>query len=307
MFDTDGPVADEIAGLWWVMLALGTGVFLVFIVALAVGLLGGRRRGAHDGGPPQPQSLRRWVLGGGVVMPTVVLVVVMVYTVVSMRALPPSAPDGALRVEVIGHRWWYEIRYPDDGVVTANELHLPAGRPIELRLSSQDVIHSFWVPALGGKLDMLPDRTNTLVLEADEVGEHRTLCAEFCGLQHTRMRLLTVVETDAEFVSWVEANRGDALEPSTPPQARGQTVFMDAGCGACHTVLGSDATGTAGPDLTHLARRRTIGAVTREQTRASLRDWIADPHDIKEGVLMPATALDEEDMDALLAYLDGLR
>ncbi|MGH9032115.1 MAG: cytochrome c oxidase subunit II, partial [Acidimicrobiia bacterium] len=260
MFDTDGPVAEEIVGLWWFLLVLGIIVFVAFAVALAVALR--RGRAGKEGGEPTSRSLRRWVIGGGAVLPAVVLVVVLVFTVASMRALPADAPTHALRVEVVGHRWWYEIRYPDHGVVTANELHLPVDRPIELALTSDDVIHSFWVPALGGKLDMLPDRTNTLVLQADEIGEHRTSCAEFCGLQHARMRLLTVVETDDDFDAWVDANRTSAQEPGDAAAARGQDVYFDAGCASCHTVRGTQSVGTEGPDLTHLASRQTLGAVT---------------------------------------------
>jgi len=305
VFDTDGPVAEEIAGLWWFLLVLGTIVFVAFAMALAVAVR--RGRASDEGREPSSRSLRRWVIGGGAVLPAVVLVLVLVVTVASMRALPADAPTEALRVEVVGHRWWYEIRYPDHGVVTANELHLPVDRPIELALSSDDVIHSFWVPALGGKLDMLPDRTNTLILQADEVGEHRTSCAEFCGLQHARMRLLTIVETDGDFDNWVAANRASAEEPGDPAAARGQDVYFDAGCASCHTVRGTQSVGTEGPDLTHLASRRTLGAVTLELTNDNLRAWIADPHTFKSGIEMPATELTDEEMDALLAYLDGLR
>ncbi|MGE3833395.1 MAG: cytochrome c oxidase subunit II [Acidimicrobiia bacterium] len=306
MFDTDGPVAEEIAGLWWFLLVVGTVMFVVFCAALVIALRRGR---TGEGSRPAPtaRSLRRWVVGWGAVAPAVVLVGVLVVTVVSMRALPAEAPPGALRVEVVGHQWWYEIRYPEEGVVTANELHLPVGRPIELELSSDDVIHSFWVPGLAGKLDMLPDRTNTLVLQADELGEHRTQCAEFCGLQHARMRLLTIVETDEDFEAWLDANGERAGEVSTPAARRGREVFGDAGCASCHTVQGTDFAGADGPDLTHLASRATIGAVTLERTRSNLRGWIADPHTFKDGVLMPATELSGEEMDALLAYLETLR
>ena len=179
MFDPDSSTAAEIAVLWWVLLGLGTAAFLIFAFALMVALL--RRRTDHgvDEREPRAVSLRRMVIGGGVVLPALVLVVVLAATVVTMRATADEAPPGALRVEVVGHQWWWEIRYPDAGVVTANELHLPVDRPVEISLRSVDVIHSFWVPALGGKLDLLPDRANVMVVEARETGEHHTQCAEF--------------------------------------------------------------------------------------------------------------------------------
>ena len=306
-FEADGPFAREIAGLWWLMLVLGVAVFAVFAVALVAGLL--RRRAAADPGRPEPgpRSLRRWVIGGGVVMPTAVLIVVLALTIDSMRAVPTTAPAGALRVEVVGHRWWWEIRYPGQGVVTANELHIPVDRPIELRLTSSDVIHSLWVPALGGKMDLLPDGVNTLVLEADEAGVHRSQCAEFCGLQHARMGLRVVAEPEDRFRSWLAANGQDARDPADAASARGRDVFREADCGSCHTVRGTDARGSGGPDLTHLASRQTIAALTRPLTRQNLAEWIADPDAIKRGVDMPATELRDEDLAALLDYLEGLR
>lgn len=304
MFDADGPVAEEILGLWWLLLVVGTAVFIAFCVALFVAVR--PRAGNADRPAPSARSLRRFVITGGVVLPAIVLAVVMGFTVDSMRSVSGAAGDGALRVEVIGHRWWYEIRYPDHGVVTANELHLPVGREVELHVSSSDVIHSFWVPGLAGKIDMLPDGTNVLVLRADEIGEHRSQCAEFCGLQHARMRLLTSVETDDDFAGWIEANAEPAAEPAEPAAAAGQAVFFDANCASCHSVRGTAADGTDGPDLTHMSSRETIGAVTLELDRENLRAWIDDPHDFKEGVDMPAADLTADEMDDLLTYLESL-
>lgn len=202
--DPQGPVARAMADLWWLMLGLGVAVFIVFAVLLVVGLF---RRPPEPGElDPQPR-IGRWIVGGGVVMPLIVLIVVFGATVYAMRVVPTSAPPDALVVRIVGHQWWYEVSYPDEGVVTVNELHIPVGRPVALQLTSADVIHSFWVPALGGKMDLLPDRTNTLVLQADEPGEHRALCAEFCGLEHATMQLLVVAEPADEFASWVAAQR----------------------------------------------------------------------------------------------------
>lgn len=198
--DPQGPVAEAMAGLWWLMLALGVVVFVVFAVLLAVASF----RSASDEAIEARQARSgRWILVWGVVAPAVIIVVVFVATVWAMRAVPTEAPSDALVIEVVGHQWWYEVTYPDQQVTTRNELHIPVGRPVALRLTSADVIHSFWVPQLGGKLDMLPDGVNTLVLEADEPGEHVSRCAEFCGLEHTTMQLAVVAESPQEFEAWL--------------------------------------------------------------------------------------------------------
>lgn len=198
--EPEGPVAAAIADLWWLMLGVGVAVFLVFAVLLGVGLF---RRPPQDG-EPDPKLIGRWIVGGGVIMPIVVLIVVFGATVYAMRVLPADAPADALVVEIVGHQWWYEVHYPDADVTARDELHIPVGRPVALRLTSNDVIHSFWVPALGGKMDMLPDGINTLVLQADEPGEHRARCAEFCGLEHAHMELRVVAESAEDFAAWIE-------------------------------------------------------------------------------------------------------
>jgi cytochrome c oxidase subunit 2 len=198
--DPKGPVAEAIADLWWLMLGLGAVVFVVFAGLLAVGLV---RRPADDAEPDERRRVARWLVGGGVVMPAIVVVVVFAATVYAMRVVPTRPPPDALVIEVIGNQWFYEVRYPGEGITTTDELHIPVGRPIALQLTSADVIHSFWVPPLGGKMDMLPDGTNTLVLQADEPGEHRARCAEFCGLEHATMQLRVVAEPPEAFADWV--------------------------------------------------------------------------------------------------------
>jgi cytochrome c oxidase subunit 2 len=202
--DPRGPVANEIASVWWLLLILGTAVYLVFAVALAVALF--RRRG------PQPEAarhlgtsqlVRRWILGAGVIMPVVVLAVVYGATLVATGDTFLKPPPNALVVEVVGHQWFWEVRYPDTGLTTRDELHIPVGSPVEVRLTSADVIHSFWVPELAGKMDALPERTNVLVLEAEHPGEHTTMCAEFCGLHHTEMILRVVAQSPDRFDVWL--------------------------------------------------------------------------------------------------------
>lgn len=295
------------ADLWWLMLALGLAVFVVFAVFLGLGLF--RRRVPPDpgAGAETPEAFNRWLVGAGVAAPLLVIAVVFGATVGALRRLPMTAPAGAPEIEVVGHQWWWEVRYPEAGVRTANELHLPVGRPVALRLSSVDVIHSFWVPALGGKLDLLPDRVNTLVLEADAPGEHRNRCAEFCGLQHTMMGMIVVAEPEERYEAWLAEQRRPAAEPAGAAAHRGRDVFLAAKCAECHAIQGTAAVATKGPDLTHVASRRTLGAAAVANTPERLAQWVADPHAIKRGVAMPAANLTDEDLDAVLAYLGTLR
>jgi cytochrome c oxidase subunit 2 len=201
-FDSQGPVAGAIEGLWWLMLGLGTIVFVVFAVLLVVGLF--RRRAAAESEPGHPPAIfDRWLVVAGVVAPFIIIVVVLVASTQAMRWVPTSAPRDAMVVEMVAHQWWWEVRYPDQQVTARNELHIPVGRRINLQLTSADVIHSFWVPELAGKMDALPDGVNTLVLQADQPGEHQSLCAEFCGLEHANMRLRVFAEPTDEFESWI--------------------------------------------------------------------------------------------------------
>lgn len=301
--DPSGSAAREIADLWWLLVGLGAVAFVVVAVGLGIGLV---RRPADDGDVARPAA-GRWLIGGGVVLPTVLIVVVLVATVASMRAVSSEPSDDAVRIEVTGHQWWWEVRYPDDGVVTANEVHIPAGRDVVLELRSADVIHSFWVPALAGKMDLLPERSNTLVIDADRPGRYEGVCAEFCGIQHANMKLVVVAHDEPGFAGWLDAQRQPAVEPVGALETRGEQVFVDRGCAGCHRVGGTDAAGDDGPDLTHVASRAAIAAGTLDNTLPDLREWILDPHAIKEGVLMPAVQLDPDELDALVAYVGALR
>lgn len=198
--DPRGPVAETINDLWWLMLGLGVAVFVLFMVLLARGLV--RPAGAAEA--DEGARTRRWLVGGGLLMPIVVLVVVFAGTVYAMRAMPtPGGADDELVVEVVGHQWWYEVRYPQHDVTARDEMHVPVGRPFVLRLTSVDVIHSFWVPEFGPKMDMLPEDVNVLVLEADEPGTYHARCAEFCGLHHADMHMVVVAEPEDRFAAWL--------------------------------------------------------------------------------------------------------
>ena len=304
--DPQGPAARTIAGLWWLMLGLGLAVFVVFAAFLALGLF---RRRTPAGPRPADEPTRAfnaWIVGAGVVAPVIIIGVVFGATVGAMRRLTVTAPNDALEVEVIGHQWWWEVRYPDAGFTMANEMHIPTGRPVAARLTSADVIHSFWVPALGGKLDLLPDRVNTLVLQADKPGEHRNRCAEYCGLQHTLMGMIVVAEPPERFDAWIAQQRRPAATPTAARDVHGRDLFVGS-CGRCHTVRGTPAAGTKGPDLTHVAGRSTLGAAAVANTPKRLAEWVADPHAIKRGVAMPAAQLTPEELGALLSYLATLR
>jgi cytochrome c oxidase subunit 2 len=303
-----GPAAAELADLWWVLFGLGTAIYVMFLVLLGWPLLRRRARAkapaADDGSELASRVAQRWIVAGGVVLPAVVLPVALGFSVAAMHALPSTAPRGSIVVEVVGFQWWWSVRYPAHGITTANEIHIPVGQPVELRLSSADVIHSFWVPSLAGKIDALPDHTNVLVIEADRPGEYRGQCAEFCGLQHAKMNLLVIAQPADEFAAWLAQQQAPARSPTTPTAARGQEVFLRSGCGSCHAVSGVAAGSADAPDLTHFGSRRTLAAGTLTNSRDALARWLRDPDDVKEGTPMAPTALSDQELDELLAYLE---
>jgi cytochrome c oxidase subunit 2 len=304
-----GPAADQIADHWWIMLAAGAAVFLLVVGALYRGL-------THRGQRAEPRAVSddrsptRWVLAGGVVLPVVVLVPLFVFTLQTLASL--SAPSGKSvpQVVITGWRWWWDIEYTGDDpqarLRTANEVHIPVGRPVRIQLRSGDVIHSFWVPALQGKMDLIPGKVNTTWIQADSAGVYRGECAEYCGLQHARMQFRVVALPPAEFAAWVEEQRKPGTPAADPVSRAGQSVFMSSGCGSCHTIRGTLARGITGPDLTHIASRRTLAAGTLPNTRGHLAGWIANPQAIKPGNLMPRIPLRPEELQALLAYLATL-
>lgn len=297
-----GPEASLLARLSWLLFAGGGAIFVLTMVLLVLALGGGpgmRRRLAS----------RRAILLGGIAFPVVVLSALLVHTLVLAAGLGARGADAPLRVEVIGRQFWWEVRYPDHGIVTANEIHLPAAREVEFLLSSPDVIHSFWVPALHGKLDMIPGRVNRLRLTTGAPAVLRGQCAEFCGAQHALMAFFVVVETEAEFARWAEAQRAPAREPTDPFLALGWRAFGEAGCGACHAVRGTPWSGRAGPDLTLLGTRRSLGAGALDNHLATLAGWIGAPQALKPGNAMPgfAAVLEGRELRAVAAWLESLR
>ena len=301
-----GPAARSIANISWVMF-IGAAVVLALVMALAlVAVLRApaKRRGISDG---------MLIAVGGFAWPVLTLSALLVYGVYQMGDLRADDPEDMLRIEVIGNQWWWEVRYPGrDGApdaVTANEIHIPAGVPVAVALRSRDVIHSFWVPNLAGKMDLIPGRTNHLRLQADAPGRFRGQCAEFCGAQHARMAFLVVAEPPERFAAWLAAQRRPAAPPAGEAAQRGYAAFAQH-CSACHSVRGLlEGTGVdIGPDLTHLGSRAFIGAGTLENTPGSLRRFVADNQRVKPGNRMPDFGhLDEATLTALVAYLEELR
>jgi cytochrome c oxidase subunit II len=297
-----GPRSAWIADLWWVMFWMGLAVFAIVLAVLAFAILRGRREETPaDGGWFGSNA---FVTVGGIIIPFVILMVVFGVTLKTLGAIASSGERDTLTIEVVGHQFWWEIRYPDHDVVTANEIHIPAGSRVELKLTADDVIHSLWVPELSGKTDLIPGRINTMWIEADRPGEYRGLCAEFCGIQHALMAFLVIAQPPEEFAGWLNAQREESREPVAGSLVeRGEQIFLGSACVYCHTVRGTNASGMLGPDLTHIASRRTLGAGILENNVGNLAAWIIDPQSIKPGNRMPAANIDAEDLQALLAYL----
>lgn len=307
--DPRGPAAERIAEIWWVMFGLASivSVAVTVLLLLAIHRSRQRRAGRHIA-EVNPGML---VWSGGVVAPVLILFAVLVYSYrVGASVYPAVDEQDALTVEVIGHQYWWEVRYPEYGVTTANEIHLPAGRRVRFLLRAPDVIHSFWIPKLQGKLDMIPGRVHTLWVEANAPGIFRGQCAEYCGEGHALMAFWVVALQEAQFARWIEQRRSSPSEPAGEQIRRGREIFFAAGCGDCHATRGAplpEPLGEVGPDLSDLAQRRTLAAGTLPNNRGALASWIADPRRIKPGALMPRTQLAGDELQALLTYLQSLR
>jgi cytochrome c oxidase subunit 2 len=310
-----GVQAGHIGSLWNLSLALCALVFLLVLGACLYALWRAPRAEASTApdlsslAGPEPRAWRaiKWATAAA----TAGLLALLAADVFTSRALARMPLRDAVNIELVGHQWWWEARYRDADPArefsTANELHIPVGRPVLLTLRSTDVIHTLWVPNLHGKKDMIPGRTATLQLRADRAGIYRGQCAEFCGLEHAMMALWVEAEPDARYEAWAARQRQAAAQPADALARRGREVFLGRSCAACHTVGGTAAKGRLGPDLTHLASRRTIAAGMFPNNGAHLAGWIADPQALKPGANMPATALAADELQALLAYLGSLQ
>jgi cytochrome c oxidase subunit 2 len=311
--DPQSHQARDIASLFWWMTG---GAFIGLAVVVGLLLLAWKRanrRGAgSDTEGEKPGERLGWtvVLVGGIAVPIVLLVTLFVVSnlFVIKTTEAPAANATERTILIVGHQWWWEVRYPGTEAVTANEIHIPVRTPVRVDVRSADVIHSFWVPELNRKIDTLPGSTNAIELYADNVGRYRGQCAEFCGLQHAHMGLWVYADPPDEFRRWLARQSQPAAEPSGSQASAGREAFLEGACASCHAIRGTSASGDVGPDLTHFADRTTIGALTLPNDRTALRDWIERSQHFKPGNEMPDfPKLGDTQLDALVAYLEGLK
>ena len=304
--------ARDIASLFWWMMG-GAWIGLALVVGLLLLSWQRRKRGGWGGDTEgeKPGERLGWfvVVGGGIVMPIIVVATVFIVgdLFVIRTTQAPASTATSLTIRVIGHQWWWEARYPGTGAVTANEIHIPVRRRVRVEVQSADVIHSFWAPQLNRKMDAIPGRTNVMELDADVPGHYRGDCAEFCGVQHAHMGLVIVAQPEAGFRRWLAQQARPAAAPTSDQARLGKQVFGNGLCSSCHTIRGTDAQGYVGPDLTHVASRNTLGALTVDNTPETLAAWIADSQRFKPGNQMPAFHLGPTRLREVTAYLEGLK
>jgi cytochrome c oxidase subunit 2 len=310
-----GPQAAHIHTLWLIMLWVCGVVFVAILVGCGMALW---RAGRSDEKTPPdievvhaPEAGLRRVVAVGAGVSILGLVALTLASIVTDRALAGLPLKDGIAIEVTANQWWWDVKYegdkPSEIFHTANEIHVPVGKPVVIKLNSRDVIHSFWVPNLHGKKDLIPGRTALLQFRADKAGIYRGQCAEFCGYQHAKMAFLVIAMEPGDYDRWLQAQRRSAPEPADDRVKRGQQVFLGSTCIMCHAVQGTSAHGRTAPDLTHLASRQTIAAGTLANTRGNLAGWILDPQSVKPGVNMPAHSFAPDDLNALLDYLESLK
>ena len=304
VLDAAGPQSAAIERLWWLIFSISTVVFAAVMAVLAWAI---RRRGDRR---PSDVVMTRWVTGASVV--TVIVLFVWLAASVSVgRASGTPQMKDAVTINITGRQWWWQLEYTDtlpaNRFRAANEILIPVGRPVVLNVTSRDVIHSFWVPSLHGKRDLVPGYVTSIWFQADREGLYRGQCAEFCGLQHANMAVFVKAVRDADFQEWLKAQRRPAAEPGSDTVQRGQDVFLRATCPQCHTIRGTLAGGAYGPDLTHVGSRATIGAGILPNTSENLQRWIRNPHQFKPGNKMPPHDLSDADLRSVSEYLRSLQ
>ncbi|MCD2316230.1 c-type cytochrome [Sphingomonas sp. IC-11] len=309
-----GEQAASIHSLFWLMMAVCGFMYVLVLAGLGVAVVRAwRRRGASPGEPsitPPDEGLNRGLLAwaGLIVVGLTVLIVGSFWV---ERTIASARARDALEVRVTGHQWWWRIQYRDPAtggwIETANELHLPLGRTTRVSLGASDVIHSFWIPNVAQKLDLIPGRINTIDLTPTRAGWFRGQCAEFCGVQHAHMALDVKIDTAQEFNSWLASQARPAARPADPAASRGFQLVTEGQCAMCHAIRGTPARGRAGPDLTHFGARRSVAAGTLTMSRGAIQGWITQPQAVKPGTMMPPVALSPADADAASRYLMGLK
>jgi cytochrome c oxidase subunit 2 len=306
--DPKSRASEEIATLWWWMLVIACIVFAGAIGLLGIAWLRRRRPGLPVVADSGRLDLRLVVLFGICVPITVnVALFVVANFVVIKQTEAPAATTTPMTIEVVGRQWFWEVRYPGTGAITANEIHIPARTRVNVVATTGDVIHSFWVPQLNRKIDMIPGRRNRVLLSSDKPGRYRGQCAEFCGIEHARMAMYVYVQEPADFRRWLRGAAAAARAPAAGLARAGAGAFVRDQCGSCHAIRGTPARGQVGPDLTHVGSRASIGALTLPNTATALRDWLRDPQHAKPGNRMPDLDLSPADIRSLVAYLRGLR
>ena len=304
VLDPAGPQAAAIEWLWWLIFLISTAVFIVVMAVLAWAVIRRSHRQSSD------VVMTRWVVAASVT--TVVILFLWLVASVSVgRATSAPQMADAVSINITGRQWWWQLEYvdtlPSNRFRTANEILIPVGRPVVVNVTSRDVIHSFWVPSLHGKRDLVPGYVTSLWFQADREGIYRGQCAEFCGYQHANMALFVRAVPDRDFQSWLAGQRQPAVEPTTELERRGRDVFLRATCPQCHTIRGTLAGGAFGPDLTHVGSRATIATGLLPNTSENLQRWIRDPHQFKPGNKMPPHDLNDADLAAVAGYLRSLR
>ncbi|MDB6005317.1 MAG: cytochrome c oxidase, subunit [Prosthecobacter sp.] len=317
MLDAASNKSHSISGLWWFYFAVLLGVFLLVVMALLGAAVISWKRGEREP-HTRLQELKSTrernvsiTVTAALIVTALTLVTLLLMDFTLQRRWSEPAPKDAMPVTITGHQWWWEVRFenadPSQVVTTANVVHLPLGKPVRFDLGSTDVIHSFWIPSLDGKKDMIPGYSSGLWFVPERAGTYEGRCAEFCGLQHAQMRLTIVVEPPEAFAAWLDTQRKSAPEPATETQKRGRDVFMRGTCVLCHTIDGTLARSMVGPSLTHFASRPYLGAGAIPNSREHLAAWVLDPQAHKPGVRMPQNNLTAQDLDPLLDYLETLR
>jgi cytochrome c oxidase subunit 2 len=313
MLDPAAKQSQEIDLIWRVMLIV-CGVMYVLVLGFLAWALWRARRKPLDPAPIVGETAAEPALGRGLTGWVALIVAGLVgLTTVSFlvdRSLAEVGPD-PLKIKVTANQWWWQVDYqgatPGEHVTTANELHLPLGRPAVIQLQANDVIHSFWVPNLAGKTDLIPGRTNYVAITPKRLGEFRGQCAEFCGFEHAKMAFDVFVETPERFAAWQARQRQEAPQPAEPAAQKGEAVFTSKACVMCHRIAGTTAGGLVGPDLTHIASRAHIAAGTLPNNRATLAGWIANPQGLKPGTTMPQVSLTADELNSVVAYLETLK
>lgn len=315
VYDAAGVQSAEILALWHLVAWTCTFVFAAIVLVLLVAMWRAPRSNRETppdlSGVDAPERGPRRSVNTAVAASVLGLFALVAASVVTDRALARMSLVDAVNIEVTAHQWWWTARYLNgpvtDAFVTANEIHIPVGKPVLVTLKADDVIHSLWVPSLAGKKDLIPGRTSKMHFRADQPGVYRGQCAEFCGYQHALMGLLVIAEPQAQFDAWVSGQRKPPSEPTDARALRGRDLFQSQSCAMCHAVRGTIANAQHGPDLSHVASRHSLASVAIPNTPAQLAAWISNPQKIKPGTNMPATSLSAPDLDALVTYLGTLK